>query len=314
MVVVEVGGQSYYINKKLKAHWDKLKDGGLVKRDEDRVYITDGRERTGKSVFAIQQAAYLDPSIIEDKELSRICFTADEFLTAIRTTESGKCIVFDEAFRGLSSRSALSKTNRSIVQAMMEMGQKNLIVWIVLPSFFMLDLYAAMLRSSSLFHIEKERKSNRRYFKVYNYKKKAKLYQNGVKKGWEYKIPTKFKDYFFNKYPGGAEFEMRYRAKKRKSLESMGFVPEEAVLVNNPELEIAQRIHKYRAVELTWPKIGEVLGMSEANARRIMKKYPNLGKDAVNPQSAGVLYNTITDYKKNKKESESDEDNILSEL
>jgi hypothetical protein len=218
MTSVTVGSETYSIHPKLKEKWDIIKDK-LIERDEDRVYCVDGRERVGKSVFALQQAAYLDPTLITD--MKRICFTANEFLEAIRTAKPGQVIIFDEAFRGLSSRGALSKTNRTIVQALMEMGQKNLIVFIVLPSFFMLDLYAAMLRSNSLFHIAKEKNSNRRYFKVYNYKKKAKLYQNGVKKGWEYKVPSKFKGNFFNKYPGGKEFEMKYREKKRLSLESM---------------------------------------------------------------------------------------------
>jgi len=300
MVVVEVGGQQYYINKQVKENWDTLKDGGLIKRDEDRVYIVDGRERTGKSVFAIQQAAYLDPSIIEDKELSRICFTAEEFLSAIRTTESGKCIIFDEAFRGLSSRSALSKTNRAIVQAMMEMGQKNLIVFIVLPSFFMLDLYVAMLRSNALFHIDRQRESNRRYFKAYNHKKKARLYQNGVKKGWEYNIPTRLKDYFFNRYPGGSAFESLYRAKKKKSLESMGLVPEEAVPENTKELETFNLIDQMRKAGIVWTKIGEILKMSEANCRRIHGKHLNARNIPENPSSAGVLYNINIDYKDEK--------------
>jgi hypothetical protein len=92
----------------------------------------------------------------------------------------------------------------------------------------MLDLYVAMLRSNALFHIEREKGSNKRYFKVYNYKKKAKLYQHGVKKGWEYKIYTAFKDYFYNIYPGGAEFEARYRKKKKIALETMETIGQEA--------------------------------------------------------------------------------------
>lgn len=229
MTVVNVADVEYYINKKLKDKWDKIRES-LIKRDEDRVFIVDGRERTGKSVFTIQQAAYINPTVLEDKDgklLPWICFTADEFLEAIRTAPQGQVIIFDEAFRGLSSRGALSKTNKKIVQALMEMGQKNLVVFIVSPSFFMLDLYAAMLRSNALFHVEKEKGSNKRYFKVYNYKKKAKLYQHGVKKGWEYKIPTKFKDYFFNIYPGGKDFEERYRRKKKISLETMDMVVED---------------------------------------------------------------------------------------
>lgn len=223
MVVVNVGGESYAMHPQLKEKWDAIKDT-LVKNDEDRFYITDGRERSGKSVFTLQQIAYIDPTIIEG-DLPRICFTPEEFLTAIKTASPGSAILFDEAFRGLSSRSALSRVNKTIIQALQEMGQKNLVVWIVSPSFFLLELYVAMLRSNALFHIKKDDKTNKRFFKCYNYKKKAKLYQKGVKTGWEYKVYTRFKGYFSNRYPGGKEFEAKYRAKKLKALTDMNNEP-----------------------------------------------------------------------------------------
>jgi len=226
MVKVEVGGETYYVNKKLKEKWDNIKDGNLVKKDEDRIYVIDGREGTGKSVFALQQAAYIDPSIIEEKKLPRITYSAEETLKAIRNTKSKgnetKAIIWDEAFRGLSSKSALSRTNKKLVQSLMEMRQNNLVLFIVSPSFFLLEHYPAVLRTNALFHIEKEKtdgmSKGKRFFRVYNYNKKAQLYMIGVKKGWGYPIRTKFKDYFFNKYPGGKEFEKLYRQKKLDSL------------------------------------------------------------------------------------------------
>lgn len=225
MVLVTVKGVSYYMNPKLKEKWDKIKDGKLKKHDEDRVYVVDGRERTGKSLFAIQQASYIDPTILDDekgKTLPRITFSPDETLEAIRTTRSTdtqtKVIIFDEAFRGLSSKSALSVVNKQLVQAMMEMGQCNIVLFIVSPSFFLLEMYPAVLRSNALFHIKKMPGSNRRVFNCYNYQKKALTHQIGLKRGWSYPIKTGFKDNFFNKYPGGDEFEARYRKKKWDSL------------------------------------------------------------------------------------------------
>lgn len=217
----------YHIDKKLIKRWDKIKDGALAKVDEDRVYVVDGRERSGKSVFTLQQAYYIDPTIIIPEEAKkRIVFTAEDFIKAIRETESTiketKVIIFDEAFRGLSSRTMMSRTNKAIIQALMEMGQKNLVVFIVLPSFFMLDLYPAMLRSNCLFHIKKDKKSrNLRVFYVYNYQKKSLLYQIGVRKGWQYKLHTKIKGRFFGKYPGGDEFEVLYRRLKKESLNTI---------------------------------------------------------------------------------------------
>ena len=201
---------SYHIDNNLKVKWDKLKDGRLAKTDEDRVYLVDGRERTGKSVFTFQQAKYIDPSF----NLSRVCFTPDEFLHAIRTAKKGQVVVFDEAFRGLSSKASQSKVNKKIVQALMEMGQRNLVVFIVLPTFFLLEMYAAVLRSNALFHVYKDKRGDRR-FRIYNFNQKSILYQVGKKKGFSYKIPrVKLRGRFFNKY---AIEEAGYRAKKDKS-------------------------------------------------------------------------------------------------
>lgn len=217
---------TYHMNDMLMRKWDKIKDGKLKKMDNDKIYIVDGRERTGKSTFALQQACYIDPTLIHD--IKRICFSADEFLEAIRNTDSDdkvtKCIVFDEAFRGLSSRGAMSKVNKKIITALMEVGQKNLVIFIVLPSFFMLDLYAAMLRSNALFHVALDKRNAKRVFYVYPHKKKGYLYQSGVRKGWSYDIRTKNKGYFYNSFPAKSENEVvkafytKYLAKKRSSL------------------------------------------------------------------------------------------------
>lgn len=204
---------TYYIAPNILPNWDKLRNGKLQKQDEDRVYITDGRERAGKSLFTLQQAKYLDPTF----DLSRVCFTPEEFLFQIRNAPAGSVIVFDEAFRGLSSKSSQSRVNKTIVQAMMEMGQKNLIVFIVLPTFFLLEMYAAVLRANVLFHIYKD-KSGRRRFRIYNYKKKSWLYKIGKRKGFDYSFPRisrKHTGRFYGVFPID---EASYRKKKLDSL------------------------------------------------------------------------------------------------
>ena len=205
MVVVTVRGASYYMDAGLKEKWDNLKDGKLKKYDEDRFYIVDGTERVGKSLFTIQQAAYIDETILDDEDgvvLPRICFTAKEFLEAIRNTRSTdnhtKVVIFDESFRGLSSKGALSKTNKLIVQGFMEAGQNNLVVFIVSPSFYLIEFYAAVLRCQALFHVVKDKNTKRRYVRVFGKKAKAELYQIGVRKGWGYPRKTRIRVSFFN--------------------------------------------------------------------------------------------------------------------
>lgn len=211
---------SYHIDPIIKTKWDKLKDGRLIKQDQDRVYLVDGRERLGKSVFTFQQAKYLDPSF----KISRICFTPDDFLNKIRNAEKGQVVVFDEAFRGLSSKATQSKVNKKIIQAMMEMGQRNLIVFIVLPTFFLLEMYAAVLRSNALFHIYED-KNGKRCWRIYNYNQKSILYQVGKKKGFSYRYPkAMYRGRFYNIY---AVNEQEYRKKKEESFKESDYIKEE---------------------------------------------------------------------------------------
>lgn len=217
-----IKGVSYHVDNKLSKHWDKHNLKHLKKINNDRVYIVDGRERSGKSWWAIQQAGYLDPEMFEtpEKMASRICFTPEDFFKAVRNVKNG-VIVFDEAFRGFSSRAALSKTNKKLIQALMEMGQNNNIVFIILPSFFLLDIYPAMLRSDVLFNIYINNKNKKRVWRGFNRADKNTIYQIGVKKGWKYVINTRFKGRFYGKFPGGEEYQKAYDEKKLKALREM---------------------------------------------------------------------------------------------
>lgn len=181
---------TYHLDAKLVKMWDNIRDGKLEKINEDRVYLIDGRERTGKSSFAFQQAKYIDPTFTTD----RICFEPDDFLDRIRNAPKGSVVVFDEAFRGLSSKSSRSKVNKAIVEALMEVGQRNLVIFIVLPTLFLLEIYAAVFRSECLFHVykmkkKKDKESRIRAFKIYNYVKKRTLYLRGRAKYFSYAQP-----------------------------------------------------------------------------------------------------------------------------
>jgi hypothetical protein len=224
---------SYHLDAKLKAKWDGLRNGKLEEINEDRIYIVDGRERTGKSSFAFQQAKYLDPTFTTE----RICFRPEDFLYQIRNAPKGSVVVFDEAFRGLSSKASRSKVNKAIVEALMEVGQRNLVIFIILPTIFLLEIYAAVFRSECLFHIYKLKDKTsggrrQRAFKIYNYQKKKQLYLRGRSKYFSYSQPkiTRAKGKFFIKkteeWPSGlpySTFDMKaYIAKKDQAFRDSG--------------------------------------------------------------------------------------------
>lgn len=217
MVKVDLpSGLSFYMDGHLDRELDVIKS--KVLKDDDRVFIVDGGERKGKSVFAMQLAARLDPNF----DLSRVCFTAEEFIKAVKDANRFEAVVFDEAFTGLSSRTSLSRVNNLIVSLMMEMGQKNLFVIIVMPSIFFLERYVVLFRANGLFHVYTSGGKRGRW--MFFRKESLKfLYLNG-KKFYTYSgagIPrSNFKGRFYEQY---VVDEGVYRLKKLKNLEAKSF-------------------------------------------------------------------------------------------
>lgn len=193
---------------------------GFTLDSESSLYITEDyivTHNSGKSTIALQIGKYVDPTL----DLNRIVFDAESFRQAIFKAKKGQCVVFDEAFTGLSSRAALSGVNKTLVSLMMQMRQKNLMVIMVLPTFFMLDKYAALFRAKALIHVY-ENKGVRGYFRLYNSKLKKILYLKG-KKDYSYShkyVRTMFKGRFYGKFAlGSDELEKKYRKKKEKALQ-----------------------------------------------------------------------------------------------
>jgi hypothetical protein len=191
----EVG---YYIAPDTYRQIQKSRED-VLKSDLDRVFVVDGREGfAGKSTFTFQMAYAYDPTFC----LDRIVFNSKDFSHTLRNAKKGQAVVFDEAFRGLSSKGSLSKENKKIVQLLMEVRQSNLFIFIVLPSFFMLEKYVGIFRSHCLFHCFSSKKTTkRRYYKVYNYANKKLLYIFG-KQLMNYHQPKISKAYrFYAKFP-----------------------------------------------------------------------------------------------------------------
>jgi len=213
MVNVEpVKGLTYYMDGKLQRSLEKKVKPTLKKKDEDYVVLIDGGERLGKSTFGMQLGKYVDPTL----NLDRICFSPDEFRKAIINANQYQCVIYDEAYRGMGSAGALTEINRILKGLMMEMGQKNLFVIVILPTFYLLDRYVALFRARGLFHVFQ---SSRRkgYWRFFNKKNKQLLYMNPLgKKYFSYKhVKTGFKGRFYGAY---AINEQEYRDKKAKSL------------------------------------------------------------------------------------------------
>lgn len=225
MVIAEIHDEEYfkkygkpitfYIERWIKDRFDNKVIPDLKKRDKDCIIAFDGKEGSGKSTLALQWCKYIDPTF----NLSRVVFSPDEFREAIYKAKKGQAILFDEAFTGFSSRSALSGVNRTLVSLMMQIRQKNLFIGIVLPTFFLLDKYISLFRTRVLVHVY-ETKSGRGYFRVFSKDKKRQLIMDKGARTYSYGIKTKMKGRFRGVFAlGDKEMEEKYRDKKLKALE-----------------------------------------------------------------------------------------------
>ena len=224
---------TYYLDDRLKKNLDDKVIPALKKKDKDRVLVVDGAEGAGKTTLAFQIGKYVDNSL----NLSRVVFNAEDFRQAIFKANKGECIIYDEAFTGLSSRASLSGINKVLISLMMQMRQKNLFVIIVLPTIFLLYKYVALFRTVALIHVY-EVKGIRGYFKVYSRKAKKLLYLFG-KQTYSYnhkKIYTRFRGRFYGVFAlGDDKVEKTYRDKKARALQETKSSPMSAGQVKYKE-------------------------------------------------------------------------------
>ncbi len=206
---------SYHVDKKIIYFLGGVKDY-ISKRDKDYVMLVDGYEGSGKSTFAIQCGKYVDPTL----DLSRICMTPEEFKEAIKNSEKGQCVIYDEAVTGLTAGDSISKVGRVLKSMMMQMRQKNLFVIVIMPVIFEFNKYAVLSRARFFFHIY-ESKGRMGYFVGLNKKGTRITYLKG-KKTHSYSVRSRFNGRFYGKFGLGQSQEPLYRKKKEEALFEVG--------------------------------------------------------------------------------------------
>lgn len=195
VIVFEGSKHAYYMDGYLQHSMDVAKK--QITNDWDFLFVYDGVEGVGKSVKCMQDAFYCDPELT----LERYAFSPYQFKKAIQTSPKYHAVVYDEAHSGLNSRAAMSMINRSLVSMLTEIRQKNLFVFVVLPTFFDLDKYVALWRSRALIHVYSKENFERGYFAFYNVDKKKELYLKG-KKLYQYSVAKpNYIGRFTNNYP-----------------------------------------------------------------------------------------------------------------
>lgn len=250
--VFEGTDREYYMDGYLKSNLDvALK---VNKDDWDFLWIVDGKERSGKSVFAQQLGGYVYPLF----SIDCITFTPEQFEKRIKECEPNSVVIYDEAFGGLNSRGSMSKVNRSIVKMLTEIGFKNLFIIIVLPSLFILERYVTLFRARALFHIYTSDDLSRGFFSAYNDESTKRLYLLG-KKLMDYKfVKPDFRGRFTNRWMVDKAV---YNRKKAMAQEVKNVVDKDDGEVNdlffdklmsNPELSHSERIRALGIPESTY--------------------------------------------------------------
>lgn len=183
----------------------------VIRKDWDMIFVVDGPEGCGKSVFTQQCAKFVYP----DFNINNVVFTPSELRKRIMEAKPYEAIVYDEAYTGMSSRATMSLINRTLISMLAEIRQRNLFIFVVMPCFFDLDKYVALWRSRALIHVYTGQNFQRGFFAFYNVDRKKDLYIKG-KKYYSYSQPKpNFIGRFTNHYTVN---EKEYRKKKKNSL------------------------------------------------------------------------------------------------
>jgi hypothetical protein len=227
MTTFQCNGKQAYIDDRLASEL-RLVAEELKYEDSDSVFAIDGGEGSGKSKFADIVAGFMSVELGVHYSEENFCLSPSQFRAAILAAKKNGIIIYDEAHKGMGSRRSMSEINNILNDLMMEMRQKNLFVLLVLPTFFMLDKYAAIFRTRGLFHVyrgkdPKTGKRKRGFWVFFNHKYKLFLYIKG-KQYFNYNCVDwpGFRGVFFKQY---LIDEAKYRQKKRESFNQHAEAP-----------------------------------------------------------------------------------------
>lgn len=121
----------------------------MQEQDTDSIFLIVGMEGSGKSHLGLHCLEYLNGTP------AQIALDKIDFLDILKVIPDERTVVFDEAGDGLFSRDFASQINKELVKTFMIIRGKKLIVFLVLPSFFMLDTYFRRHRVRGLFYVYK---------------------------------------------------------------------------------------------------------------------------------------------------------------
>jgi len=258
MVVIKHPNGKYHLDDTLRANLNVLAKN--LRRDFDCFIVVTGRERYGKSTIADQVAFYLDPTY----NIDRCVFTPEQFHHAVENARKYQAIVFDEAHGALNAKESMTSINKKLTQTFTEMGFRNLIIILVLPSFFELGKYAAIHRSNCLLHVYERGK-----FLFFSHKRKKRMYISG-KKFYALKERANFKGKF-TKFFGLDRNE--YDNKKKQSTTVVNMISDKEMRWIEERNLLIKELYNNKV--MNQEEIGKRINKSGQQISRILKEMAN---------------------------------------
>lgn len=272
-----------------------------IKDDWDTVLLVTGDRsvRVGKSVFAMQIAAYL-AYLFERMNLNKDAFCLDNiFFEGQKIMDEApykpphSVIIFDEGREGLAAIKAMRGFQQDLIDFFTECGQLNHVFIIVLPDFFDLKEDMAVARSEFLVNVYRSEqavmreifkdgqsypvtKFGRGFFEFYSKKQKRKLYDISRAKhikSYQLVKASLPPGQFPHEYPVDEE---GYKKKKLESL--MRFKDKKIKQLNSVDkrfrehyIKLAYHLHKEHNYTMT--DLGKMLDLTGSALGQLFKEH-----------------------------------------
>ncbi len=210
--------EGIYLDGFLKKRLDNV--SRIISKDWDCCFIIDGIEGSGKSTLGFICSYYLNPNITIDN----VAIDGADALKKLEKLPDKSLLMVDEGALMFSSKDAMKKEQKKLMQVISVIRQKNMILIIVLPSYFELNRNLAIHRSRFMLHVYCTADLERGRFAYFGTKKKRWLYLLGRKNNWSYSKP---RSDFIGKFQEFNPFGDEYKKLKRRSLAST-FKPDQS--------------------------------------------------------------------------------------
>ena len=279
----------FYLEDGLKAQLDILLKNITKDWDFTIIISASGEVRVGKSVLAMQIAAYWVHQLKQLYDIDvplgeeNFVFNGSELIKTgnrLGTEHPYSVLIFDEAGSDLEGTKVMKSSTQAVKDFYRECGQYNLLNILVIPEFFDLPRGIAISRSICLIDVSYNANSEglleRGYFRFYSRLNKKKLYLKG-KRDLDYNAHVyNFRGRFYNFYPIDEE---EYRGAKQKALSRRGEALEKKPN-ERQRIQLAQR-------NASWYIMFKELGMTQVDiARKVaqltgLKTEPRLVSESI---------------------------------